>query len=496
MMTGVAFECSQCHAVLKFSSPVQSGKKIKCNKCGSVFSVPAHDSGRGSSSTARKLAGTARNAPSSNRRRPDKPRLRMVPPPDMNGTGFHTNRRLERQAQAIQEVKREADELEAKRRADEAARLRRRERRQDQAERELRRKARLRILLIACGVGIVLAGVTYGLVLRYRQINHGTGNEDLLAYVPGNSALIMGANYTNPNLGEGFSKSILESIEKNLGANTFLSNCADNTDHGVADLFEHIIVAIGPGPVPSLTLIGHSHAPFDQRKLMRSAGNPQPRKYADMVYFEIDALPYTTLFMPSDRTLILTSSSPDEVIRMVGSKGQEIALPEQLTASVQPLRESLFWCVWTPAGGLADVLGQRLSNFEAKPKKAFQKLLDSPQKIRRLTVLVKKGDRPGSLGTLSMQATMIGDSEAEDLETALLDILAADGLGFASGFLYAGSAERAKPDNSLGRLLVQNAEVKKEGATVSAYCPDLTVKEHRKLFDLLRSSYHPSDFMH
>jgi hypothetical protein len=301
----------------------------------------------------------------------------------LNGTGLHTARRLERQAQAIKAVKREAEEVEAKCREEEAARLRRRERRLEQEDRELRRKARLRVVLIACAIVTLVGGATYGLIFRHNQINHGTGEEDILAYVPADSALILGANYSNVAMGEGFPPLLNQSVEKGLGVGTFLAECANNTYLGPGDLFNTIIVAVGPERVPSLTLIGKSKSAFDQRRIMRSAGSVRHHKYAGMNYFDIDAPPFTTLIMPSDHILILTSASPSEATRMIGSKGQETALPEGMLLSARPLKENTLWGVWSTSGVPADALRQRLSTFEAKPRRTYHRLDESFQKTRR-----------------------------------------------------------------------------------------------------------------
>src|SRR3954469_11441848 len=38
-MSASTFACPQCHAPLKFASPIPAGKKVKCPKCGAVFPV-------------------------------------------------------------------------------------------------------------------------------------------------------------------------------------------------------------------------------------------------------------------------------------------------------------------------------------------------------------------------------------------------------------------------------------------------------------------------
>src|SRR5262249_1173142 len=142
-------------------------------------------------------------------------------------------------------------------------------------------------------------------------VNPGTGNEDPLAYIPGDANLIVGVNgaelITNPTL-----KPLVDHVLVEAGMLKLLANCKTQTGLELKDLFSIVIIAMKSrsdlSQLESTTLVLQSSVAFHQKKLGRWASAKPARQTKEKFYYEQHRdLPWVkTAYMPSDRILVLS----------------------------------------------------------------------------------------------------------------------------------------------------------------------------------------------
>jgi uncharacterized protein YkwD len=177
--------------------------------------------------------------------------------------------------------------------------------------------------------------------------NKGTGKEDPLAYVPAEASVVIGLNGAagNPLL-----KTLLDQGLTQLGLTKTVADCKKETGQDFKELFDTTIIAlkmpVAPDAKPEgATLILKSSAAFDQKKLGQWASDKPAQKLKDKFYFEKhkDASQFATVFMPSDRIVVLTAAKADAVVANDGSKP---ALAADSVTAIRKMEKSPFW-VWT-----------------------------------------------------------------------------------------------------------------------------------------------------
>lgn len=299
-MALVTFACPGCKAVLKSPGAIAAGKKIRCPKCSTTFTVPGGD---GAALVQEKLPA---------------PKARVPVPP------------VEEEDEPVQEE--EAEERRPKKR------LKAREEPQpddeeDEEEEERRPKKRLKrkkkkadnlkVTLIVVGIVVGLIGIglgTYFAIDYFGGVNKGTGNEDPLAYVPANSAMVAqldcGVLFSQPGLGP-----VIEQMISSNGPLTILSQAAAANGIPLRDLMNQTTIAVGSGGGPSgpiVTLIVKSKVPFNQKKIVRLYKGPPSFKAGNKTYYSISHPQFPYLFMPSDNIIVLTRSAIEPIVSSDG----------------------------------------------------------------------------------------------------------------------------------------------------------------------------------
>jgi hypothetical protein len=388
--------------------------------------VPLKETLRSGSSTKRRL-GSGGNGPSTGSK--GKPQLRLGQSSE-EGAAFTNSRRLERQAKEIEEMNREAAEEQAAKAAQDEKRARRRQRRQMSAERRRIWKARLAALAVIAAALMVAGGVVAAFMARASYIrsleNHGSGNDDLLAYVPGNSACIVGydvggmAPVTDAYKWD-VNTRLENAINVNFGRDNFLNNTPTTLNIGPGTLFDRMICAVTLDPFESVTLIGRSAKAFNQFTVKDIAGNPRARRHANLTYWQVDAKPFTALFMPSDQIIVLTNA-PDAVVQqMVASQGTQVSLPAEGLKQVEAVRSQGLWIVAPMKGRVAAALHDRMGTVKVPPVAPWQGLNNLIDQAGWFRVwLEPKPDR------ICVGVNMAGETEAEQLLRAAGAFLASD----------------------------------------------------------------------
>lgn len=227
-----------------------------------------------------------------------------------------------------------------------------------------RRKSRKRqktgslsLLLGVAVLGAILLLVAGGGVAFYwfwnAEKNSGGGKEDPVAYLPADSSMIIGVDFgtllEQPGIGPLLEQSIRQ---KQKGGSNLFTDCKQKTGLEFKELFDHTIVAYrGPlaqanvAAMPPAVVILQSKVPFDQRKIRDSMKNPESRKLDGKTYYRVQEHPFQTLFMPSDRIMIMTSMIDAQVEPVIRADGAQPLLSPDVLALVRRSQRSHLWFV-------------------------------------------------------------------------------------------------------------------------------------------------------
>jgi hypothetical protein len=399
---------------------------------------------------------------------------------------MHSARRARRQAEALAEIQRETQAQEDARRAQEKVRQQRRLRRQEQAERKERQRVwMLRAVVVFLALVPIAAGFLYVASL-WRQRNHGTGQEELLAYVPGDSGIIagvdLGAWSDTPEVIGRF----VDGIERNLGHRNFLVTCRENTGLSPAELFDKATLAVGFGEEPTLTLVGRSSLPFDQYRIRDVAGSARTRKHRGMTYFAVDAVPFKWLFMPSDRTIVLTNAPEEGLRQMIGLQGAGTLLSTDVAAHIASVRQFPTWLVAPFKQGLAQQIGQKVLGSQVQPLEAWKAIGATLSRARSLRMWIMKGPID-----LQVSVGLADEAAAEQFATAGLQLLNLDRGRFANRLQAAKVFEPNSPLLALAQLLLSRSDLTRDGAMVGAMSRTLRPGELYDLLEKVRVSLAP-----
>ena len=330
VMPVTSFACSECHTVLKPTKPVPEGKKVKCPKCGNIFQVTGESIGRSEAIQARKPQPSAVAAVTAE----DEWEVVDDEPEEERDDEPVAARRRKRDDE-------EAEEVVAPRRR--AAAVAEEDDEDDEPEKEdqPRKKNRKRfkpkkqkassgsvlkwVLITGAASLLLVGGGTAIGVFFYlnKDKNKGTGNEELLAFVPQGTKMVMRFDWNAMKALPGMSGDLEQSLRRGFSPK-FWSNVKEELGVDFQDFCEHVIVASKPsnttfGDGGDSTLIIKTKAPFSQRKLCKAATEPDAQKLNGRSYFKINEPRFKILYMPSDNIAIFSSMPSSHVQFLIGS---------------------------------------------------------------------------------------------------------------------------------------------------------------------------------
>jgi hypothetical protein len=219
------------------------------------------------------------------------------------------------------------------------------------------------VLLFAGGVAYFVWSSVYN-----RGQNKGTGQEDPLAYVPADSNVVVGLDFSalmdQPVLAGQIEKALRQS-----GRDNPVDDCKKNTGLEFKDLCGRILVgskvtSLQPGPFPPTTVIIQSKIPFNQNKVRDWVNDQEPRKHAGKTYYQTKSTSsgeFPWVFMPSDRILIFSGLPEDQMKALVESDGREPALPGDAVTAIRVLENNTFWMTFTLNENVREKLAQTLA---------------------------------------------------------------------------------------------------------------------------------------
>jgi uncharacterized protein YkwD len=181
-------------------------------------------------------------------------------------------------------------------------------------------------------------------------VNPGTGNEDPLAFIPGDANLIIGFNgadlITNPTL-----KPLVDHVLVEAGMLKLLANCKTQTGLELKDLFSTVLIAMKARSdlihLESTTLVLQSSVAFDQKRLGRWVSAKAARQINEKFYYDQHRdLPWVkTVYMPSDRILVLSDIAAKEWAILFDADGSTPAAPPDTLGLIRPLEKNPAWAV-------------------------------------------------------------------------------------------------------------------------------------------------------
>jgi hypothetical protein len=221
------------------------------------------------------------------------------------------------------------------------------------------RRAR-RALLAATAALFAVAGLAAGAYFLFFG-GAAPPEEDPLAYLPAGTEFVAGADFPtlldDPLLGPALERA----VRQEAGAGEFLDRCRDETGLEPRELLGHALLAgkldvldqalgrlLGPlrrgiGQPVAVTLILKTSRPFDPEQVVRAAGRAIPRKAHGKTYYEVNVGQMRTLFMPSDRLIVLSALPAADLDAMFGSDGTRPNLSADGLALVRGVEAHPFW---------------------------------------------------------------------------------------------------------------------------------------------------------
>jgi hypothetical protein len=404
-MPVVTFACPKCGKVLKSPTPIPAGKKIKCPTCAAVFLMPEQAEDEMAAAVSDKPRRPGSVAPVPNDEDDDEPRRRPRRAADDED---EDEPRPRRRSRADEEDDYEDD----------------RPRRKKAKAKGRRRAGGMGLLIGVAAVVLLLVlggGGTTVYFVWFHGVNRGSGNEDPLAFVPPGTEILVGTDYatllSDPALGPQFEKAIREqgksgdffdNVKKGTGlefkdllAQTVVASNLDSLNNAgmMAGGMRGGPVAAPPAAAPgrnAITMIVRSSRPFDQKKVVSSCKDPHHKTAHGKSYYEVNEGEFRTLFMPSNRTLIMSSLSAAELDPLFASNGTTPAASADAAALVRGVDKTTIWAVLPFEGKTRTKLDDGLRNDPAPPE--WQALVNP----------VAKGKGVAIWGTLQGEQVGIG----------------------------------------------------------------------------------------
>jgi hypothetical protein len=430
-MLATTFTCPECDSVLRLANPVAPGKKIKCPKCNTVFPVPdveekpaspIRSNGASGKPGGGKLSAEERQRAIDEDRRAVKGRRGQDEPDDYDDTP--AARRGVRKRQVEDDYDRELDDD-----LDEV-----RPRKGAKKKKPAKSSKGLLIGLIVggvvllLGVGAIAAWVWPGFLKG--GLPHGTGDENLVAYAPADSTILVGARIDTLVKELNLSKQ----LDQGLGTLKAVDGLGGETVAGLIKNGKEILVAlkgIGPG-MPTITVVLKTGEAYDQDKIAKAYKVDNPTSVDKGVYLKVSkkgAMGAFTFYvgMPNDRILIFTNGSESEIKTMVGSNGKDAKVSGDTAAIAKGYQGSAVWYAMqldSPVfkaqmkqvmEGAGKAMGP---NVNPQVKKNLEDSLKALDQIKSVGFAVTFGDPVKFTGTVSCTSEDVAKKLADSSKQA------------------------------------------------------------------------------
>lgn len=406
-MPAMSFSCPKCDTTLKIGVALAPGQKIKCPRCTTVFApqaraepAPARAVKQGSSVPPPRRAPREDEDVRPTRTRPARPRDDDEDAPPERGEA-----RIRR---------RESDEAAPRRRP-----VAERPEPNDVDDFEDRPRPKKKSVKKRGGGRLVLFGILGGVLflllagggvaayfLWFAGVNRGSGDEDPLAYMPADANLVMGIDAAALLKDPVFGTQIRQSMQQNTG-NDFPERMKKETGLEVEELFAQVTIGMkvdtskaasqagppgmGPQDKPQkMTMVLRTSKPFDQKKLATASKDAVRKSHKGKTYYEVNENELKTLFMPSDRTIVMTVLRGAEAEAIIGSDGKP-ALAADAVTLIRGVEKNTGWLAFVPPEAERNTLLAELKKQPLPPDgKPFA---DALTKARGVALYGQMGDQ-------------------------------------------------------------------------------------------------------
>jgi len=356
--------CPKCRAVIKSATPIRAGKSVKCPKCNASFSAPPSPSKQpgskmgviakqpGSKMGVLKQPGSKAGVckPGGSKHAVKKP---SVGKPNHNGSWSPSS----------------AFDFDAPGPAVSTS--------DSTPPRKKRRGSKLLMYVLSVVILLSLAGVGGGafILMKVKNngwaglfgkksggdsggsapgdgVNDGSGEEDLVAYLPSDSSFLGGADLGSLMNHPGIKAQIEDRLSKD--APKVFADCKKETGLELKELFNRVFIgskgSLANGPdikLGSTTFVVRSSVPFDQKKVAKWLSNDSPQKIKDKYYYRKikEAPDDVVLFMPSDRVLIIGPIPEAKLESVLTNDGTKPTLAGDSVNLVRQVQTSSLWAV-------------------------------------------------------------------------------------------------------------------------------------------------------
>jgi hypothetical protein len=409
-MPVTTFACPKCDTTLKLSVALAAGQKIKCPRCATTFAPPARTDPEPARAVKQKSSAPApRRGPRDDeeearptRTKPARRRDDEDFPPE-RGEARIRRRDSEEAAPRTRPAAgraslEEADDLEDGPRP-------------KKDKKSIKKRGGGRVVLFGILGGVLLlllaGGGTAAYFLWFYGINRGSGDEDPLAYLPADTNIVVGMDLAallkDPTIGPQIRQSMLQ---QNVG-NDFPERIKKETGLEVEEVFSQMVIGMkfdtskaalqggppgmGPQDKPQkMTMVLRTSKPFDQKKMAKSGKDAVRKSYKGKTYYEVNENELKTLFMPSDRTIVMTVLRGAEAEALIGSDGKPALSAEGVTL-IRGVEKNTGWMAFVPPEAERNTLLAELKKQPIPPDgKAFA---DALTKARGVAIYGQLGDQ-------------------------------------------------------------------------------------------------------
>jgi hypothetical protein len=445
-MSLISFHCPGCHAILKTTNPELTGRTIRCPRCGHAFAMPTE---------AEREALTAA--------------LQPAPPtaPVAEGEG-------------------------------EAA---------GEAKSSPTRRRRVLVAYLVCGL-LVMASTGVGAFMVWDRVAHGTrntgtGEENALAYIPGDSNIVLrieAEHWSNqPEL-----RLQMEHYVRSLGNSPFFLDWRRSIGLEFTDLFHELTYALRlPSANGALarrplatTLIVRSRVPFQQRKIARAFPNAIAEKIHGQTVYRINEPMFQTLYMPSDRTIVLTNVSPVQLTTLLEVDGSESRLPPDLVSFVERVEKQPFWVAMGFDGSMLPEMNKSVESLRSVAPAEWHPLLEALPAARSVGLWSEQDDK----NNVRVRAGLVcaNDKVAANVAEAFGELVKSSPLRKAGYTAILSRTSFPVSFRQLGSAFVQdgqywnNQEVATAGAVIDVRTFRLVLRDLHRNLGLRRPEMLPS----
>jgi hypothetical protein len=416
-----SFACPACRSVLKTKVEVPAGKKVKCPKCANIFAAPAADA---------KVAAAMRSGA-----------------PAASTGGARTDVRTGKPP-ALPAARRSAP------RDDDEVREERRERKR--SKKRKKKQSNLPLLLGIGGGGgaliaviVILGFVWPGLFLAKEKtprraqpvvaqeapkkadgLPQGTGQEDLLNFVPAGCNIFAGADLSsfdqNPETKKQWHRQITTALRFAPGAPPGLSDIAGDVERVLVAVNVNEKTGVGGSVSPEGLLVVRMKSAYTPEKILNlmQSGKEPVQKNGRTVYLPMGVgqgnEPVPMVYMHNDRVLLVAVAPPQRLDKMLEFNEGNSALNPEALAIVRGAEKAMFWGALQVTPTVREQLAKIDPNMLAGMGPELVPAVPAIQNMKAATITLDRG-ADGKSMKYQITVTCASDAEGQQMQTAVKD---------------------------------------------------------------------------